>query len=204
MGRIGVQNIFLGILLVYVLIISSVADAEKGLNIWPMPVSVSHGQGRFYLSNDLELRTDGRMYSDGSRILKDGFFRFLDIITGDHVIEANTSHFNSSLVIKGIHVVIISPYDKVNHLNFNFYLLYYVFIQLKRQEIKDTVHSIKLSLSWSNFSRNWLLQYWLVRNNISLFIFLNISANLVRDLVQISFLVTWLVIWLLLERRVRS
>ncbi|KAL3507297.1 hypothetical protein ACH5RR_032679 [Cinchona calisaya] len=117
MGRIGIQKIFLGILLIDVLVIRSVAaDNAKDLKIWPLPVSVSYGHDRLYLGNDLELTTDGRMYSDASGILKDGFFRLLHILNGDHVIEANTFHFiNSSLVIEGIHVVIASSGNELQH-----------------------------------------------------------------------------------------
>ncbi|KAL3523240.1 hypothetical protein ACH5RR_016074 [Cinchona calisaya] len=115
MGRKGVQKIFLGILLVNVLVIS-VADVDKKrLNIWPMPVSVSYGRDRLYLSNEFELKTDGSKYSDASGILKDAFFSLLDVIKGDHVIEVNASSLDPSLVIKGIQVVILSPSDELQH-----------------------------------------------------------------------------------------
>nr|XP_027119180.1 beta-hexosaminidase 3-like isoform X1 [Coffea arabica] len=116
MGRKGIlQKIFLGILVVHLLVIAVAAGYNKGLKIWPMPVSVSHGRGTLYLRNDLELRIDGRMYSDASGIFKDGFFRFLEILKGDHVFQTNISSFNSSLIIKGIHVVIVSPSDELQH-----------------------------------------------------------------------------------------
>ena len=121
MGRKGIlQKIFLGSLVVHLLVIAVAAGYNKGLKIWPMPVSVSHGRGTLYLRNDLELRIDGRMYSDASGIFKDGFFRFLEILKGDHVFQTNISSFNSSLIIKAIHVVIVSPSDEVNHLSFDF------------------------------------------------------------------------------------
>lgn len=116
MGRTGVlQKIFLGILAVHLLVIAVAAGDKKGLTIWPMPVSVRHGQGTLYLRNNLQLRIDGRMYSDASGILKDGFFRLLEILKGDHVFQTAISSFNSSLIIKGIHVVIVSPSDELQH-----------------------------------------------------------------------------------------
>ncbi|KAL2549361.1 Beta-hexosaminidase 3 [Forsythia ovata] len=113
MGQKGVQSIFLG-LLVHVLVISAAADV-KHLNIWPMPKQVNHGHGNLYLSNDFELKTDGSKYPDFSGILKDGFLRVIDVVKATHVIEANFSHFNPSLLLKGIHIVISSPSDELQH-----------------------------------------------------------------------------------------
>ncbi|XP_027184395.1 beta-hexosaminidase 3 [Coffea eugenioides] len=111
MGRKG---IFLGLLLVHILVISVADTQKKNLYIWPMPVSVSHGQHTLHLSNEFELKTDGSKYSDASGILRDGFSSILKIIKGDHVIE-DAPRFGSYLVIKGIHVVILSPSDELQH-----------------------------------------------------------------------------------------
>ncbi|XP_022864551.1 beta-hexosaminidase 3 [Olea europaea var. sylvestris] len=113
MGQKGVQSIFLGLLL-YVLVISAAADV-KHLNIWPMPKQVNHGHGSLYLGNDFELKTDGSKYPDSSGILKDGFLRIIDVVKATHVIDANFSHFNPSRLLKGIHIVISSPSDELQH-----------------------------------------------------------------------------------------
>ncbi|KAL2526269.1 Beta-hexosaminidase 3 [Abeliophyllum distichum] len=105
--------IFIG-LLVHVLVISAAVDI-KNLNIWPMPKDVSHGHGSLYLDNDFELKTDGSRYPDSSGILKDGFLRLIDLVKGTHVIEANFSHLDSSLLLKGIHIVVSSPSDELQH-----------------------------------------------------------------------------------------
>lgn len=88
----------------------SVACAhDKRLNIWPMPKSVSYGSGILYLGDVLVLKTEGSNYTDDTGILKEGFSRTVDTITGGHIVAANFSRFDSSQVIKGIHIVVHSP-----------------------------------------------------------------------------------------------
>lgn len=92
------------------------ADVNERLYIWPMPRSVSHGHHSLYLSSDFELKTEGSSYLDVSGVLKDGFFRTLDMIRGPHVIDANNiSVLNQSRVLKGIHVDVRSPSDELQH-----------------------------------------------------------------------------------------
>lgn len=99
---------------VYFLVKSVLIAADiNRLNIWPMPKSVSYGHSLLYFSNNFELKTEGTKYADASGILKDAFTRTVDTIKLDHVIEANVSHYDPSLVLKGIHVVIFSPSDEV-------------------------------------------------------------------------------------------
>lgn len=99
--------------LVCILVVSANAADLKNLNIWPMPQSVSHGYGNLYLSNEFELITDGSKYADASSILKDAFKRSIDIVRSSHVIEPISSKVDPSLVLKGIHVVVLSPSDEV-------------------------------------------------------------------------------------------
>lgn len=111
MGRTWLHIIFL-LYLVYVLVISADA-ADKQLNIWPMPKSVSYGHGNLYLSNYFELETKGSKFVDASGILKDAFLRTVDVVRSVHVIEVNTSKIDPSIVLKGIHIVVLSPSDEV-------------------------------------------------------------------------------------------
>ncbi|KAK4433104.1 Beta-hexosaminidase 3 [Sesamum alatum] len=112
--RTGVERIVL-CFLVYLFVISADGADIKNLNIWPMPKSVSYGRGTLYLSNDFELNTKGSKFVDASGILKDAFLRSIDLLRATHVIEANTSKIDASLVLKGIHVVVFSPSDELQH-----------------------------------------------------------------------------------------
>lgn len=101
---------------VYFLVKSALIAADiNRLNIWPMPKSVSNGHSLLYFSNNFELKTEGTKYADASGILKDAFTRTVDTIKLDHVIEANVSHYDPSLVLKGIHVIIFSSSDVLQH-----------------------------------------------------------------------------------------
>ncbi|KAL2549331.1 Beta-hexosaminidase 3 [Forsythia ovata] len=141
-------SIFLG-LLVHVLVISSAADI-KNLNIWPMPKDVSHGHGSLYLDNDFELKTDGSRYPDSSGILKDGFLTLIDLVKGTHVIEANFSHLDSSLLLKGIHIVVSSPSDELQHGIDESYKLYIpaaqgnpLYAHLEAQTVYGALHGLQ-------------------------------------------------------------
>lgn len=107
-----VQRIFLGLLLVQVALVSFSFADEKNLYIWPMPKSVKNGKDTLYLSGKLELKTDGSKYADQSGILKEGFYRIINVITAGHVVSNNSISFN---VIEGIHVVIQSSTDELQH-----------------------------------------------------------------------------------------
>ncbi|XP_047968685.1 beta-hexosaminidase 3-like isoform X1 [Salvia hispanica] len=91
------------------------ADDKNEINIWPMPVSVSFGSGNLHLSNDFELITKGSKFADASGILKEAFFRTIDIVRSSHVVELDTSKINPSFVLKGIHVIISSPSDELQY-----------------------------------------------------------------------------------------
>ncbi|KAL0298538.1 UNVERIFIED_CONTAM: Beta-hexosaminidase 3 [Sesamum radiatum] len=112
--RTGVERIVL-CFFVYLFVISADGADLKNLNIWPMPKSVSYGLGTLYLSNDFELNTKGSKFVDASGILKDAFLRSIDVVRATHVIEANTSKIDASLVLKGIHIVVFSPSDELQH-----------------------------------------------------------------------------------------
>lgn len=86
----------------------------KNLNIWPMPESVEYGNKSLFLSKDFQLKTDGSKYPDASGILKDGFTRLLDVITANNVIEFN-SKVDDSLLLQGIHVVVLSESDELQY-----------------------------------------------------------------------------------------
>ncbi|GFP95757.1 beta-hexosaminidase 3 [Phtheirospermum japonicum] len=114
MGKTGLNNTFIWIL-VYVLVISANGADIKHLTIWPMPKSVSYGDGNLYLSNHLELKTEGSKFTDASGILKDAFLRSIDVVRGAHVIEANTSNIDPSILLKGVHVVVLSSSGELQH-----------------------------------------------------------------------------------------
>ncbi|XP_042036863.1 beta-hexosaminidase 3-like isoform X1 [Salvia splendens] len=101
--------------LVFIFVISANAVDVKHLNIWPMPKSASYGYRNLHLSNEFELRTDGTKFADASSILKDAFKRSIDVVRSSHVIEFNASKIDSSLVLKGIHIVVSSPSDELQH-----------------------------------------------------------------------------------------
>ncbi|PKA59282.1 Beta-hexosaminidase 3 [Apostasia shenzhenica] len=92
----------------FLLSLSFLAD---GLNLWPMPASVSYGSGTLYLSNDFQLRTEGSRYSDGSGILKEAFQRMVDIIKIAHVVDGSLPRYG---VLKGLRVLVFSADDKLN------------------------------------------------------------------------------------------
>ncbi|XP_051140174.1 beta-hexosaminidase 3 [Andrographis paniculata] len=94
---------------------AAAAEVPRVLNIWPMPASVNYGDGRLHFSPELQLKTEGSRFDDGSGILEDAFSRTVDIIRGSHAVENNLPKIESSLALKGIHVVIASPSDELQH-----------------------------------------------------------------------------------------
>ncbi|KAJ4968554.1 hypothetical protein NE237_015255 [Protea cynaroides] len=84
-----------------------------GLNLWPMPKSVSHGGQTLYMSKDFGLRYEGSNYTDASGILKDGFARLLDGVEADHVADYNSTHFDHSVLLQGLNVIISSFNDQL-------------------------------------------------------------------------------------------
>ncbi|XP_077225335.1 beta-hexosaminidase 3-like isoform X1 [Tasmannia lanceolata] len=92
--------LFLGFLFTFVV---------DGVNLWPMPNSLSHGTQSLYLSKDFALWST---YKDGSGILKDGFSRLLDIVREAHVVDGNVT--DSLAVLEGLNVVVFSTDDELN------------------------------------------------------------------------------------------
>lgn len=84
----------------------------EGIDLWPMPMSVSYGKHSLYLSKDFGLVTEGSKYPDGSGTLKDAFLRVRDVITNGHVLDGSLP---SSGVIAGLHVVVLSANDTLNY-----------------------------------------------------------------------------------------
>lgn len=105
------------VLLVVLLFVQAVLAIDgvsvDRLNIWPMPHSVSHGRESLFLSKDFELNTEGTKYNDGSGILKDGFSRLLEMLRVAHVADGNFSKIDTSLLLQGLHVVVLSADDQV-------------------------------------------------------------------------------------------
>ena len=106
------------VLLVVVVVLVQVVLAMDGfsvdgLNIWPMPHSGSHGHESLFLSKDFELNTEGTKYNDGSRILKDGFSRLLDMVRVAPVVDGSFSKIDTSLLLRGLYVVVLSADDQV-------------------------------------------------------------------------------------------
>ena len=78
------MNIWVVLLFVLFVLVEGVVSKKGGggggVNIWPMPVSVSYGHQSVFMSKDFKLKTEGSNYKDASCILKDGFSRFLDVV----------------------------------------------------------------------------------------------------------------------------
>ncbi|XP_019152467.1 PREDICTED: beta-hexosaminidase 3 [Ipomoea nil] len=113
LGKAGFWAI--GFCLIVVSAAAASGGANERLNIWPMPKYVSHGHHRLYLSDGFELKTNGSTYLDGSGVLKDGFSRILEVIRGTHAVNGSVAGFNQSHVLKGIHVVVLSASDELQH-----------------------------------------------------------------------------------------
>lgn len=105
------QAIFGGLLFQMILVFG--ANYPKNINIWPMPESVELGNKTLIISKDFNLKADGSKYKDQSGILKDGFTRLLDVVTSNNVIEYNFGKVDQSVLLQGIHVVILSEDDEV-------------------------------------------------------------------------------------------
>ncbi|XP_042514163.1 beta-hexosaminidase 3 isoform X1 [Macadamia integrifolia] len=85
----------------------------EGLNLWPVPKSVSHGSQTLYMNKDFGLIFEGSKYTDASGILKDGFSRFLEVVEAGHVIDDNSTHLDHSSLLQGLNVVISSSDDEL-------------------------------------------------------------------------------------------
>ncbi|KAI7742824.1 hypothetical protein M8C21_005664 [Ambrosia artemisiifolia] len=105
--------ICLGLLFQLILVFGS--NYPKNVNIWPMPESVELGNKTLFISKDFNLKTDASKYKDHSGILKDGFTRLLDVITSNNVIEYNFGKVDQSVLLQGIHVVILSEGDELQY-----------------------------------------------------------------------------------------
>ncbi|KAK6915796.1 Beta-hexosaminidase, eukaryotic type, N-terminal [Dillenia turbinata] len=105
-----------GLVLLLLLISCGQGRGADPINIWPMPKSVTSGKQTLLLSNDFVLNTQGSKYPDSSGILKDGFSRFLQVLRASHVADSNSSYSSAHFpVCKGLHVVILSPNDKLQY-----------------------------------------------------------------------------------------
>lgn len=115
----GISFVPLLLLLLFVVFYGGVS--VSGLNIWPLPVSVSNGQQSLVVSNDFHLNTH---YPDSSSILTDAFSRLVEIIQIARVVEGNVSLFDHSLILQGINVVISSNNEQV----FFFFSFFYPYL----------------------------------------------------------------------------
>lgn len=106
-------TIFLSLMFQVLLVFG--ARYPKNLHIWPMPESVEYGNKTIFLSKDFQLKTDGSKYADASGILKDGFTRLLDVVTANNVIESDFSKVDESVLLQGIHVVVLSEGDELQY-----------------------------------------------------------------------------------------
>lgn len=116
MGKIVLVLVLLT--LVHVLAVDAVSVVDR-LKIWPMPESVSHGHGNLYVNKDFELKTEGTKYNDASGVLKDGFSRLLHVLRVGHVVDGNSSDANTSLLLQGLHVVVLSQDAEVMFRSFH-------------------------------------------------------------------------------------
>lgn len=95
------------------MLLASASCGVDGVNIWPMPVSLSHGGSSLYLSKEFELITKGSKYTDSSGILKEAFSRLLDVVEAAHVIDTHSKYYNPKYLLKGLNVIIFSPTDEL-------------------------------------------------------------------------------------------
>ncbi|XP_071734718.1 beta-hexosaminidase 3 [Rutidosis leptorrhynchoides] len=107
------QTICLGLMFQVILVFSD--KDMQNLNLWPMPESVKYGNQSLYLSKDFHLTTEGSQYKDESGILKDGFTRLINVVTGNNVIEYDHIKVDESHLLHGIHVVILSKSDELQY-----------------------------------------------------------------------------------------
>lgn len=84
--------------------------AADNIDLWPMPVSVSHGTQKLYVKKDIAMSMVGSTYSDEKAILKDAFQRMVDLVTMNHVVDGINQ---SSLVLTCVNIVVHSPGDEV-------------------------------------------------------------------------------------------
>ncbi|WOL17887.1 hypothetical protein Cni_G26680 [Canna indica] len=87
------------------------AFGGEGVNIWPMPKSLSLGSQTLYLSKDFKLTTQGTKYTDGSGLLKEAFGSMVDLVKVNHILDGRVP---SSPVLAGLSVTISSPNDELN------------------------------------------------------------------------------------------
>ncbi|GJM92228.1 hypothetical protein PR202_ga08671 [Eleusine coracana subsp. coracana] len=85
--------------------------AADNIDLWPMPMSVSHGTQKLYVKKDIAMSMVGSMYSDEKAILKDAFQRMVNLITTNHVVDGIN---RSSLVLTCVNIVVHSPEDELN------------------------------------------------------------------------------------------
>ncbi|KAG1328244.1 putative Beta-hexosaminidase 3 [Cocos nucifera] len=83
-----------------------------GINLWPMPKSVTQGSQTLYLGRNFQLTTDGSKYSDGSGITKDAFQRMINLVEASHTIDGRVP---GSGVLAGVNVVVLSSDDQLNY-----------------------------------------------------------------------------------------
>ncbi|KAG6512541.1 hypothetical protein ZIOFF_030662 [Zingiber officinale] len=84
---------------------------DEGVSVWPMPKSESHGSQTLSLSKDFKLTTRGSNYPDGSGLLKEAFWRMVDVVQVNHIVDGRVP---SSMVLAGLNVAISSADDVLN------------------------------------------------------------------------------------------
>ncbi|KAL5731957.1 beta-N-acetylhexosaminidase [Ranunculus cassubicifolius] len=112
MGEAWRRSLICGIFLVFHIF---AINGVYGVNIWPMPKSLSYGGDTLYLSKDFGLVTKGSNYTDSSSTLKEAFSRLLDIIEVAHAIDDHSRYYKSLSLLKGLQVIISSPSDELQY-----------------------------------------------------------------------------------------
>ncbi|RZC86875.1 hypothetical protein C5167_030226 [Papaver somniferum] len=92
------RNLIGGLFLV--LMLPGCVSGDIGVNIWPMPKSVKHGGVTLQLSKDFGLKTSG------------WFSRLCDLVEAAHAIDASKNNVG---LLKGLHIVILSPDDTLQY-----------------------------------------------------------------------------------------
>ncbi|KAL5773816.1 hypothetical protein ACOSQ2_013740 [Xanthoceras sorbifolium] len=149
------------VLVLFVLVewvVSKKGGDDDGVKIWPMPASVSYGHKNVYMSKDFQLKTEGTNYNDASSILKDGFFRFLDVVKLAHVVDGDFSKFDASTILQGLNVVILSQNDELQYGVDESYKLSVpypqnpAFAHLEAQTVYGALHGLQTFSQLCNFN----------------------------------------------------
>ncbi|KAJ0756927.1 putative beta-N-acetylhexosaminidase [Helianthus annuus] len=98
--------------------VKSVVILYRSINRHPISLSHPHHYSPPFRHRNPQggnLKTDGSKYKDESGTLKDGFTRLLDVVTLNNVVEYNFGKIDPSVLLHGIHVVVLCKGDELQY-----------------------------------------------------------------------------------------